>query len=323
MPSDGSWVISSVADSELPALRDADPPEQDADLPAARVGAVIVNYNAGPALGDCVASLGAEGVGEVVVVDNASLDTSMATLAAAWPKAKRVLSVSNLGYGAGANLGARSTGAEYLLVCNPDVVAVPGAVGTLASLLDSSPGVGLVGPLLREPSGVVYPSGREFPGMGEAIGHGFLGLFWGGNPWTRRYRRIGQEQHRAREADWVSGAFFLVRRKAFDDVGGFDEGYFMYVEDVDLCWRLRRAGWVIRYEPAAEVVHEQGRSASQHPYRMLVAHHRSMWRFARLTATGRERWLLPLVALGLSARLVLTWAEHLLSPRSRLRSRAD
>jgi N-acetylglucosaminyl-diphospho-decaprenol L-rhamnosyltransferase len=159
--------------------------------------------------------------------------------------------------------------------------------------------------------------------MGEAIGHGFLGLFWGGNPWTRRYRHIGQEQHQAREADWVSGAFFVARRTAFDEVGGFDERYFMYVEDVDLCWRLRRAGWAIRYEPAAEIVHTQGLSASQHPYRMLVAHHRSMWRFAWQTATGRERLLLPIVAGGLAARLILAWAEHFLSPRSRLRSRSD
>jgi N-acetylglucosaminyl-diphospho-decaprenol L-rhamnosyltransferase len=177
--------------------------------------------------------------------------------------------------------------------------------------------------MLRDLSGVVYPSGREFPGIGEAIGHGFLGLFWGGNPWTRRYRQIGQEQHRPRDADWVSGAFFLVRRTAFDDVAGFDERYFMYVEDVDLCWRLRQAGWTIRYEPSAEVTHEQGRSASRHPYRMLVAHHRSMWRFARQTAPDRDRVLLPLVALGIAARLVLAWAEHLLSPRSRLRSRSD
>jgi len=318
-----------VGDAEPEAPHGAEPAllDEPATLavspPVARVASVVINYNAGASLSDCVASLTAEGVGEIVVVDNASVDTSMVELAKAWPKAKRIFSTRNLGYGAGVNLGARSTTAPYLLVCNPDVVASPGAVGKLTALLDASPEVGLVGPMLREPSGVVYPSGREFPGMGEAIGHGFLGLFWGGNPWTRRYRRIGQDQHRAREADWVSGAFFLVRRNVFDDVGGFDEGYFMYMEDVDLCWRLRQAGWVIFYEPSAEVVHEQGRSASQHPYRMLVAHHRSMWRFARQTAQSHERPLLPLVAIGLAGRLFLTWVEHLLSPRSRLRSRRD
>ena len=181
---------------------------------------------------------------------------------------------------------------------------MPGAVRNLGSVLDEHGDVGLAGPMLRELSGIVYPSGREFPSLADAIGHAFLGLVWGGNPWTRRYRHLGAEQHRARDADWVSGALFLVRRLAFESVGGFDERYFMYLEDVDLCWRLHRAGWRIRYEPAAEVVHEQGRSASQHPYRMLLAHHRSMWRFARRSADRREKTLLPLVAVGLLVCLV-------------------
>ena len=287
----------------------------------ASIGAVVVNYNAGSALCDCVASLEAAGVGEIVVVDNASVDDSMKLLASYSTGARPISSVGNLGYGAGANLGARATAAEYLLVCNPDLVAGPEAVRRLATVLDDSPKVALVGPMLRERSGDVYPSGREFPSMAEAVGHGFVGLFWGGNPWTLRYRQIGQEQHRARDADWVSGAFFLVRREAFQEIGGFDERYFMYVEDVDLCWRLRQAGWTVRYEPGAEVVHQQGLSTSRHPYRMLAAHHRSMWRFARQTASGPERALLPIVALGLGARLLLAWAEHRVSPRSRLRAR--
>jgi N-acetylglucosaminyl-diphospho-decaprenol L-rhamnosyltransferase len=283
------------------------------------VAAVVVNYNAASALCDCVESLEASGVTEIVVVDNASTDDSMALLAKCSPNVRLVSSPDNLGFGRGANLGARFTAAEYLLVCNPDLVVKPDAVQRLATALDESPAVALAGPMLREPSGLVYPSGREFPGMAEAVGHGFIGLFWGGNPWTQRYRRIGQEQHRSRDADWVSGAVFLVKRKAFDQVGGFDERYFMFVEDVDLCWRLRKAGWRIRYVAEAEVVHQQGLSTARHPYLMLVEHHRSMWRFARQTASGADRALLPVVAIGLGIRLVLAWAEHLASPRSRLR----
>ena len=85
----------------------------------------------------------------------------------------------------------------------------------------------------------------------------------------------------ARTVDWVSGACFLARRSAWEEVGGFDRAYFMYLEDVDLCWRLGSAGWAVAYEPAAQVVHVQGVSADRHPYRMLLAHHVSMWRFAR------------------------------------------
>jgi N-acetylglucosaminyl-diphospho-decaprenol L-rhamnosyltransferase len=285
----------------------------------ARVAAVIVNYNAGESLTACIASIAGEGVEEIVVVDNASVDGSAEAAAGSFPDVVMVRPGRNLGYGAGANRGVAETAAPYLVVCNPDLVVVPGVVGRLVEVLEENGDVALVGPMIKELSGVVYPSGREFPSLADAVGHAFLGLVWGGNPWTRRYRHLGAEQHRAREADWVSGAFFLVRRVAFESVGGFDERYFMYLEDVDLCWRLHRAGWRVRYEPEAAVVHEQGRSASRHPYSMLLAHHVSMWRFARRSAGRGEKMLLPLVFIGLVVRLVLAWAEHLASPRSRLR----
>jgi N-acetylglucosaminyl-diphospho-decaprenol L-rhamnosyltransferase len=283
--------------------------------------AIVVNYNAGPSLAVCVVSLESEGVGEIVVVDNASSDDSMALLAGEKTSASSLRAATNVGYGSGANLGAQGADSTFLLVCNPDLVVRQGAVRRLVEVFGEQPEVALVGPMLLETSGHVYPSGREFPGLSESIGHGFLGMVWGGNPWTRRYRRIGAEQHRSREADWVSGAFFVVRRDAFEAVGGFDEDYFMYVEDVDLCWRLRRAGWKVWYEPSAQVVHEQGRSAARHPYRMLASHHRSMWRFAVRTASPKERWVLPVVAGGLALRLLLSWLEHAVGLRNKLAAR--
>lgn len=278
------------------------------------VAAVVVNYNAAGALNDCVISLQDAGVGEIVVVDNGSTDGSVAAMRSAGLDPKVVESVRNLGYGAAANLGVKTTAEPFVLICNPDLVVRPGAVRALLERIEQDDSLAIVGPMILDADGQVYPSGREFPGLPEAIGHAFVGLIWGGNPWTRRYRHLGADQHRSRPADWVSGSCFLVRRLAFDSVAGFDEAYFMYVEDVDLCWRLRRAGWQIWYEPAGEVVHEQGLSASQHPYRMLAAHHRSMWRFAARTADGRERALLPLMAAGLVARLLLAWGDHLLRP---------
>jgi len=239
------------------------------------------------------------------VVDNGSTDQSAALVEALAPPCRLVRSTRNGGYGAGANLGAKVVRRELLFVCNPDLVLEPDAIERLAGALDAHPGDAVAGPMLVEPDGSVYPSGRSFPGMGDALGHGFAGLFWRGNPWTRRYRLLGDDQHRAREADWVSGAGFLIRREVFEAVGGFDEAYFMYVEDVDLCWRVHRAGWGVLYEPAARVVHEQGRSTSRHPYRMLVAHHRSILRFANRSTEGRQRRLLPLVAIALVARLML------------------
>jgi N-acetylglucosaminyl-diphospho-decaprenol L-rhamnosyltransferase len=118
-----------------------------------------------------------------------------------------------------------------------------------------------------------------------------------------------------REVDWVSGACFLARREAWDGVGGFDSTFFMYMEDVDLCWRLRAKGWSVAYEPAAQITHIQGVSADRHPYRMLFAHHVSMWRFAQRTTTGWRRWLLPLVLVGLVVRLGMTMARRALAPK--------
>ena len=102
--------------------------------------------------------------------------------------------------------------------------------------------------------------------------------------------------------EWVSGTAMLVRRTAFEEVGGFDEDYFMYVEDVDLCWRLRKAGWDVRYAPTAGVVHAIGGSSEARPLRMIAAHHRSLLRFAVRTTSGPRRLLLPVVAVGLVVR---------------------
>lgn len=278
-----------------------------------RVGAVVVNYKAGEVLGRCLVSLQESGVAGIVVVDNGASDDSTAFVEVLKVPGEVVRPPHNRGYGAGANIGVAFSDFELLFISNPDLVVEPHALERLAEALDARPDVAVAGPMLLEPDGSVYPSGRSFPGLGDALGHGFAGLFWRDNPWTRRYRLLGEDQYRARDADWVSGAGFLVRRDAFEAVGGFDEAYFMYVEDVDLCWRLHRAGWGVVYVPSARVVHEQGRSTSRHPYRMLVAHHRSILRFACRSTSGRKRLWLPLVAVALGARLLLASLRHFVS----------
>jgi N-acetylglucosaminyl-diphospho-decaprenol L-rhamnosyltransferase len=204
---------------------------------------------------------------------------------------------------------------RYLLICNADVVVGEGAVGALREFLDSRPGVAVVGPRILTAGGDLYPSARQFPDLLDAFGHGVIGQFWPGNPFTRRYRMVDWDHAGPREVDWVSGSCFLARREAWDEVGGFDRTYFMYMEDVDLCWRLRAAGWSVAYEPAAQVTHIQGVSADRHPYRMLLAHHVSMWRFARRTTTGPRRWALPFVLVGLALRLCVTVTRRGLAGR--------
>ncbi|MDA8302709.1 MAG: glycosyltransferase family 2 protein [Actinomycetota bacterium] len=270
------------------------------------VAGVVVNYNARDYLLRCVESLLSEGVEGVVVVDNGSSDGSEAALAEAFPEAKWASTGSNIGYGAAANHGAAVVSSDYLLVCNADIVLGEGAVAALVELLERRPEVAVVGPLIVDATGRLYPSARRFPDLLEAFGHGIVGQFWPGNPFSRRYTMAEWDHAGARLVDWVSGSCFLARREAWEAVGGFDSSYFMYMEDVDLCWRLRQAGWEVAYEPGARVTHVQGVSADRHPYRMLLAHHVSMWRFAWRTTEGRARWLLALVLPGLGARLALT-----------------
>ena len=277
-----------------------------------RTAAVVVNYESGPALARCVADLSACELADVVVVDNGSTDGSLAAGVSAMPGIEVVDPGENLGYGAATNRGAAATTSEFLLVCNPDLEVPAGAVEALADVLDSDPGLALVGPLIRTPAGDRYPSARQFPSMVDAAGHALLGLFAPDNRFTRNYQRsdLDAPSIETMDVDWVSGACFLVRRDAFEQVGGFDESFFMYLEDVDLCWRLDRAGWRVAYVPGAEVTHLQGRSTDRHPYRMILEHHRSLLRFASRSSTGWHRALLPLVAAGIAVRCGLAVASR-------------
>jgi N-acetylglucosaminyl-diphospho-decaprenol L-rhamnosyltransferase len=287
-----------------------------------QVGAVVVAYDAGDHLLACVDSLSGQ-VDEVVVVDNASTDGSVQSLARQRPGTRLVALGANLGYGAAANWGVAETASPLVLVCNPDVVVSNGAVRRLADQMGADPGLGVVGPRILNPDGSTYPSARRFPSLLEAAGHGFLGLLSPSNPFSRRYRMLDWERLCYREVDWVSGACLMARRRAWDQVGGFDPRYFMYLEDVDLCWRLRQRGWRVAYQPEAEVVHHQGASARARPYRMVLAHHLSMARFAAATARGPRRLLLPAVEAGVALRATLALARVALSRGSVPRPGSD
>jgi N-acetylglucosaminyl-diphospho-decaprenol L-rhamnosyltransferase len=276
---------------------------------SASVAAVVVSYNSERYLRTCLRSLAAEGVKDVVVVDNGSVDRSRQVAedaGAVW-----VATGVNLGYGRAANVGAAAfPAARSVLVCNPDVRLGEGAVAALVDALSRDPELAVVGPRIEDPDGALYPSARTFPELTVAMGHGLVGLVAPGNRFTRSYRLLDWDHSEATSVDWVSGACFLARREAWEQVGGFDPSYFMYLEDVDLCWRLGRAGWKVGYEPAGVVTHVQGVSTDRRPYRMLAAHHLSMWRFAFRTTSGWRRAVLPVVAAGLVGRLAVASARR-------------
>jgi N-acetylglucosaminyl-diphospho-decaprenol L-rhamnosyltransferase len=277
---------------------------------SSHTSAVVVNYNARDHLVECLRSLRADGVDDVIVVDNHSQDGSADAVASVDPQARFVSTGANLGFGTAANRGVTATSGDYVMIMNPDAIVEPGSTKMLVDALDREARLAVVGPRVENPDGTLYPSARRFPDLVTATGHAFLGFVHPNNRFTRVYKMLDHDRSEPSEVDWVSGTCMLVRRSAFAEVKGFDEAYFMYVEDVDLCWRLHRAGWRVGYEPRARVVHTIGASSELAPYRMIAAHHRSLYRFATKTTHGSRRALLPLVAAGLGARTVLAWVQR-------------
>jgi N-acetylglucosaminyl-diphospho-decaprenol L-rhamnosyltransferase len=279
------------------------------------IGAIVVDHEVGPLLDGCVRSLLGDGASPVVVVENGTPGSTGSALKKLFddePTApvNLVRPGRNLGFGAGVNRGlAALAGAgsppEWVLVSNADLEVHPGALSALRAVLESHPAWALVGPKIYTETGDVYPSVRNFPSFTDAAGHALFALLNPDNPFTRRYNPGAPEGDVVTGAGWVSGSCFLARRSALEELGGFDESYFMYLEDTDLCWRAHDAGWGVGFAGTAAVTHLQGVSTAQHPYRMLVAHHRSALRFTFRTTQGWRRVALPLAVPVLGVRLAI------------------
>jgi N-acetylglucosaminyl-diphospho-decaprenol L-rhamnosyltransferase len=269
--------------------------------PTVRV--VVVTYSPGPLLKTCLDSL-ADACSrpyDVVLADNGSVDGYPERLATR-PGVRLVPTGGNLGYGTAANVGAAAEpAAPWILVCNPDVRFGRAAVDTMLDTAERWPRGGSFGPAIFDPEGELYPSARRVPRLGVGSAHAVLGLVWADNPWTRRYTQRDRTAWE-RAVGWLSGACLLVRREAWEDVGGFDTGYFMYFEDVDLGDRLGRAGWQNVYVPLARVTHVGAHSTGRTSVQMLAAHHTSA---ARFVSDRYPRPVARAASLGLYARLRL------------------
>ena len=227
----------------------------------------------------------------VVIADNGSTDGAPERAVQRYPNTRLLSTGGNLGYGTAVNRGVAEfggSGSEFIVIANPDVVWSPGSIDALLEVARRWPRAGAVGPLIRDPDGSVYPSARQLPSVIRGGMHAVVGPFWKTNPWTASYRQDHQEPSE-RAVGWLSGSCLLVRRTAFSEIGGFDERYFMYMEDVDLGDRLGRAGWQNVYAPSAEILHAKGHSTGRDPARNLAAHHRSTWTYLSDRHTGAAR----------------------------------
>ncbi|HLZ29552.1 MAG TPA: glycosyltransferase family 2 protein [Chloroflexota bacterium] len=267
---------------------------------APRVSALIVSYNTRELLVECVASVVDEPGVETIVVDNASSDGSADAVAERFPAVTLIRSQLNLGFAGGVNRAAAAAHGDALLVLNPDARLCPGALGLLLEVLAQEPRAALVGPTLRYPDGGWQASAFLFPGLVQV----FLDLFPIDRLVDSRLNgRVGPSRAGQPVAvDYPLGACMLVRRAAWETVGPLDEGYFMYLEEIDWCRRARRHGWQVWHQPAAVAVHHGGAATRQQPDAMFTQLWRSRLRYyQRFHGPIMNRLVHAVVRLGLWA----------------------
>lgn len=282
--------------------------------------AVIVNYNAGGLLGLAVRALLSEGlVARVVVCDNGSVDNSLAALPVGSFETSEVAiqkNGANLGFGRACNIGYSLTQAPYLLFINPDCIVAPGSVGRLLNVLEQHADMGMVGPMILNPDGSEQVGARRTtPTPGRAFIKAF-GLSGVAAAWPSLFKDFNLRNEpvptQPTDVDAISGACMLVRRTAIDQVGLFDEGYFMHCEDLDWCMRFRLAGWRVVFVPDAMVMHEKGVSSRSRPVFVEWHKHRGMARYYRKFFADRYPIvLMPLVLAGIWARFTWVALGHL------------
>jgi len=272
---------------------------------------VTVTYSPGPHLDRFLATLAhaTERPVTVIMADNGSTDGAPEEAVTRYPNARLLRTGGNLGYGTAVNRAVAdiTPESEFVVVANPDVQWGAGCIDVLLEAAGRWPRAGALGPLIHDPDGSIYPSARHLPSLIRGGMHAVVGPFWKSNPWTAEYRQERLEPSE-RPVGWLSGSCLLLRRAAFDEVSGFDERYFMYMEDVDLGDRLGKAGWQNVYVPSAEILHDKGHATGRDPARNLAAHHTSTYTF--LADRHPRRWQAPLrwtirVALAARAGLVV------------------
>lgn len=253
-----------------------------------RVNPVIVNYRTPDLTLNCIASILRMGVSapeDIIVVENASPDDSRERLTHERPSGVRlIVSDRNGGFGAGVNIGGKASDREFVLILNPDTYFEDRSLDQALAVFDREPEVGVVGLNLVYPGGERQHSARRFYSLLDVIGRRLpIGRFWPIKPRIDRHLMVSAWASGAPfEAEWVMGTGFLIRRELFAQLGGMDEAYFLYMEDVDLCARVWQAGFKVMCVPAAKLVHDHQRGSAAGPFSWAGRMHlQSLQRFMK------------------------------------------
>lgn len=274
--------------------------------------AIVVNYNAGSLLINCVSSILDQGIRRVIVVDNNSSDGSIKQLLniIGKEKVKLILNPTNLGFAAACNLGVLASDADRLLFLNPDSMLTSGALSRMLKVLDSDQSIGMVGGLLSNPDGSEQAGGRRvFPTPKRAFMRAF-----GLSRLSKKFPSIFSDFLLHKEplpaapvpVEAISGACMLVKREAINDVGMWDAEYFLHCEDLDWCMRFRLKGWQIIFVPDARIVHIRGACSRSRPFFVEWHKHRGMLRFYKKHFRQRYPGLLwGVIVVGVWMRFLL------------------
>lgn len=274
---------------------------------------VIVTFNSARYIDACLSSIQEhtrDVSHEVIVIDNASSDATVEALRR-YGHVRLFVRQTNAGLSSAINEAVALSRGVYIASLNPDVEVRPGVLSTLVEYLKCHADVGVVAPRLINPDGTLQLSCRAFPGYATALfnRHSTLTRLLPNSRHARRYLMTDFDHQSIRDVDWVSGAMLLLPRRVFNAVGGWDAGYFMYNEDVDLCRRVHDARYRVVYNPTVSVVHHIGGSTRSLPSRMVLERHRSMWRYYRKHLRG-GRGRDALTAGGIAARCTYLLAAN-------------
>jgi N-acetylglucosaminyl-diphospho-decaprenol L-rhamnosyltransferase len=227
-----------------------------------KLSVIIVSYNTCQLLRQCLMSLVDNACShevEIFVVDNDSRDDSVAMVRTDFPQVKLISNTRNMGFAAANNQAYKEFSGKYIVLLNPDAVVQPGALDNAVEFMETHPDIGICGGRLLNANGQLEPSARRFPNsfFKFLIISGLSDKFSSSKLFSRAdYKYF--DHHSAIEVDWVPGTFSLIRRAMLEEIGFFDERFYLYYEETDLCLRARRAGWKVYFFPGAEVVHVGG-----------------------------------------------------------------
>jgi len=242
---------------------------------------IIVHRNGVELLRDCLVSLpkGTEGLStQVIVVDNGSIDESVEMVREEFPEVELISVMMNLGFTRGNNRGLQIARGRYVCLLNNDTQSCANAFAPAIEWLDENPDAGIAGLKLLNQDGSRQLSCRRFPSFQQALfnRYSLLTKLFPENPYSKNYL-MSDVDDTVREVDWVSGACLIVRREVINRIGGLDERFFMYSEDVDYCLRCWKTGWRVVYLPIGEVYHYVGKTSSRYPYMPMIERHKSMY----------------------------------------------